>query len=55
MVDVYPERRKSRYVVPFDAGQQSMHLLGTEISRRADMLGYFKKIDLEYDQKSKEK
>ena len=50
---MYMERRKSRYVCHL-IRKQSTHLLGTEIAEE-DMLGYFKKIDLEYDKEKTKK
>ena len=51
MVDVYG-KKKEPVRVPFD--QEAINnLLGTEIAEE-DMLGYFKKIDLEYDKEKRE-
>ena len=51
MVDVY-SKKKEPVRVPFDADAIN-GLLGTDISKE-DMLSYFKKIDLEYDEASNE-
>lgn len=51
MVDVYL-KKKEPVRVPFDADKINQ-LLGTNVSEE-DMLGYFKKIDLEYDAEAKE-
>lgn len=51
MVDVYG-KKKEPVRVPFDQDEIN-RLLGTDISKE-DMLGYFKKIDLEYDEKTNE-
>ena len=51
MVDVY-SKKKEPVRVPFDADEID-GLLGTDISKE-DMLSYFKKIDLEYDEASNE-
>lgn len=51
MVDVY-SKKKEPVRVPFDADEIN-GLLGTDISKE-DMLSYFKKIDLEYDEASNE-
>ena len=50
-VDVY-SKKKEPVRVPFDA-EKINALLGTDISKE-DMLGYFKKIDLEYDEETNE-
>lgn len=50
-VDVYGKEKKP-VRVPFDAGKINA-MLGTNISEE-EMLGYFKKIDLEYDPETKE-
>ena len=51
MVDVYG-KKKEPVRVPFDS-EAINNLLGTEIAEE-DMLGYFKKIDLEYDKEKRE-
>lgn len=51
MVDVY-SKKKEPVRVPFDADEIN-GLLGTDISKE-DMLSYFKKIDLEYDEVTNE-
>ena len=51
MVDVY-SKKKEPVRVPFDADEIN-GLLGTDISKE-DMLSYFKKIDLEYDEATNE-
>lgn len=51
MVDVY-SKKKEPVRVPFDADEIN-ELLGTNISKK-EMLSYFKKIDLEYDEASNE-
>ncbi|EET59376.1 phenylalanine--tRNA ligase, beta subunit [Marvinbryantia formatexigens DSM 14469] len=51
MVDVYPEKRGS-VRVPFEP-EKINALLGTDISAE-EMLGYFKRVDLEYDEAAKE-
>ncbi|MGN1377959.1 MAG: phenylalanine--tRNA ligase subunit beta [Dorea sp.] len=51
MVDVYG-KKKEPVRVPFDQDKINS-LLGTNISKE-DMLGYFKKIDLEYDEETNE-
>ena len=51
MVDVY-SKKKEPVRVPFDADEIN-GLLGTDISKE-DMLFYFKKIDLEYDEATNE-
>lgn len=51
MVDVY-SKKKEPVRVPFDA-EAINNLLGTDISEE-DMIGYFKKIDLGYDEEKKE-
>ena len=51
MVDVYG-KKKEPVRVPFDP-EAINNLLGTEIAEE-DMLGYFKKIDLEYDIEKRE-
>ena len=51
MVDVYG-KKKEPVRVPFDP-EVINNLLGTEIAEE-DMLGYFKKIDLEYDKEKRE-
>ena len=51
MVDVY-SKKKEPVRVPFDADEIN-GLLGTDISKD-DMLSYFKKIDLEYDEATNE-
>lgn len=51
MIDIYPEKRTEKRI-PFDA-EKVNRLLGTQISE-ADMLGYFKKLDLGYDAAAKE-
>lgn len=51
MVDVY-SKKKEPVRVPFDADEIN-GLLGTNISKE-EMLSYFKKIDLEYDEASNE-
>lgn len=50
-VDVYG-KKKEPVRVPFDA-QKINAMLGTEISEE-EMLGYLKRVDLEYDEESKE-
>ncbi|MCB6415800.1 phenylalanine--tRNA ligase subunit beta [Faecalimonas umbilicata] len=51
MVDVYG-KKKEPVRVPFDADEINA-LLGTDISKE-EMLGYFKKIELEYDEETNE-
>ena len=51
MVDVYG-KKKEPVRVPFDADKINA-LLGTQISKE-EMLGYFKMLDLEYDETSEE-
>ena len=51
MVDVYG-KKKEPVRVPFDP-EAINNLLGTEIAEE-DMIGYFKKIDLEYDKEKRE-
>lgn len=51
IIDVYPEKREERRI-PFD-GEKVNRLLGTDISE-AEMLGYFEKLDLGFDEKTKE-
>ena len=51
MVDVYG-KKKEPVRVPFDP-EAINSLLGTEIAEE-DMIGYFKKIDLEYDKEKRE-
>lgn len=51
MVDVYP-KVKEPVRVPFEPDRINA-LLGTDIAAR-EMLGYFKKIDLDYDENTKE-
>ena len=51
MIDVYG-KKKEPVRVPFDP-EAINNLLGTEIAEE-DMLGYFKKIDLEYDKEKRE-
>ena len=51
MVDVYG-KKKEPVRVPFDP-EAINNLLGTEIAEE-DMIGYFKKIDLEYDEEKRE-
>ena len=51
MVDVYG-KKKDPVRVPFDADKINA-LLGTQISK-GEMLGYFKMLDLEYDETSEE-
>ena len=51
MVDVYG-KKKEPVRVPFDADKIN-ELLGTQISKE-EMLGYFKMLDLEYDETSEE-
>lgn len=51
MVDVYPEKRGS-VRVPFEP-ERINALLGTDISPE-DMIGYFRSVDLEYDEAAKE-
>ena len=51
MVDVYG-KKKEPVRVPFDADAINA-LLGTNVSKE-DMIGYFKKIDLEYDEETNE-
>ena len=50
-IDVY-SKKKEPVRVPFDA-EKINRMLGTNISEE-DMLGYFKKIDLDYDAETKE-
>lgn len=50
-VDIYPEVRQPKRV-PFNA-EKVNKLLGTDIAEET-MIGYFKKIDLEYDEAAKE-
>ena len=49
MVDVY-SKKKEPVRVPFDA-EKINKLLGTDISKE-EMIGYFKKIDLEFDEET---
>ena len=51
LVDVYG-KKKEPVRVPFDADAINA-LLGTNVSKE-DMIGYFKKIDLEYDEETNE-
>ena len=51
MVDVY-SKKKEPVRVPFDA-EKINKLLGTDISKE-EMVGYFKKIDLEFDEETSE-
>ena len=51
MVDVY-SKKKEPVRVPFDADKINK-LLGTDISKE-EMLGYFRKIDLEFDEETSE-
>ena len=51
MVDVY-SKKKEPVRVPFDAEKDQQSLLGTDISKE-EMIGYFKKIDLEFDEETK--
>ena len=51
IIDVYPVKREE-VRVPFDAAKINS-LLGTDIPEE-DMIGYFKKIDLGYDEEKKE-
>ena len=51
MVDVY-SKKKEPVRVPFDA-EKINRLLGTGISKE-EMIGYFKKIDLEFDEETSE-
>lgn len=51
MVDVY-SKKKEPVRVPFDA-EKINRLLGTDISKE-EMIGYFKKIDLEFDEETSE-
>ncbi len=51
MVDVYPKKRE-KVRVPFDADKINQ-LLGTELEEQT-MLDYFRMIDLEYDETTKE-
>jgi phenylalanyl-tRNA synthetase beta chain len=51
MVDVYPKKRE-KLRVPFDAAKINK-LLGTDLDADT-MLGYFKTIDLEYDEATEE-
>ena len=51
MVDVY-SKKKEPVRVPFDA-EKINKLLGTDISKE-EMIGYFKKIDLEFDEETSE-
>lgn len=51
MIDVYPVKRESRRI-PFDA-EKVNKLLGTDIEE-AQMLAYFKKLDLGFDPETKE-
>lgn len=51
MIDIYPVKREG-VRVPFEPEKMN-RLLGTEIDPET-MLGYFKKIDLDYDEKTKE-
>lgn len=50
-VDIYPEHRGEKRV-PFD-GEKINSLLGTEISEE-EMIGYFKMVDLDYDETARE-
>ena len=52
MVDVYGKEKKSRFAWQFDADGIN-RLLGTEISKE-EMLGYLKKVELEYDEETNE-
>ncbi len=51
MVDIYPEKKQSNRVAFYP--EKINRLLGTDISEE-DMLNYFKKIDLGYDEIAKE-
>ena len=51
MIDIYPEKRVEKHV-PFEP-EKINKLLGTNISEE-DMIGYFKKIDLIYDEAARE-
>ncbi len=51
VVDVYGRKKEGRRI-PFDP-QKVNQLLGTEISKE-DMLGYFQKLELSYEEASKE-
>ncbi len=51
VVDVYGKKKEGRRI-PFDAGKVNQ-LLGTDIDKET-MLGYFKKIDLGYDEEKEE-
>ena len=51
MIDIYPVKREERRI-PFDAAKVNK-LLGTDIPE-ADMLGYFKKLELGFDAEKKE-
>lgn len=51
MIDIYPEKRQEKRIL-FEP-EKINRLLGTEISEEV-MLGYFKKIDLGYDEAARE-
>jgi len=51
MIDIYPVKREERRI-PFDAAKVNK-LLGTDIPE-ADMLGYFKKLELGFDAEKQE-
>ncbi|PJJ27926.1 phenylalanine--tRNA ligase subunit beta [Lacrimispora celerecrescens] len=51
MIDIYPEKREGKRL-PFEPEKMN-RLLGTEIEAET-MLGYFKKLDLEYDETANE-
>ena len=51
IIDIYPQKRGERRI-PFDA-EKVNRLLGTDISE-AEMLLYFKKLDLGFDEKTRE-
>lgn len=51
IIDVYPQKREERRI-PFDA-EKVNRLLGTDISE-TEMLSYFKKLDLGFDEKTRE-
>ncbi len=51
IIDIYPEKRGERRI-PFDA-ENINRLLGTDISE-AEMLRYFEKLDLGFDEKTQE-
>ena len=51
VIDIYPEKREKKHI-PFRPDKIN-ELLGTDISKE-EMLGYFKKLELEYDAEKEE-